>query len=67
MQNAALTIVQILQDNGFQAYYAGGYVRDMILKQKSDDIDIATNALPEEIENLFIKTFPIGSWLFFTQ
>ena len=46
-------IIMKLQDNGFEAYLVGGYVRDMILGVKSKDKDIATNADPETLEKLF--------------
>lgn len=53
-------IIETLAQNGFVAYYAGGWVRDFLLKHPSDDIDIATNAPPETIQALFPKTVPIG-------
>ena len=60
MQKTAITIVKKLQDNGFEALFAGGCVRDLLLKKDPEDYDIATNAKPEEIEDLFEKTYPIG-------
>lgn len=39
--------------NGFAAYLVGGCVRDLILKRKPKDWDIATNATPEEIQKIF--------------
>lgn len=60
MQNTALSIVTTLQNAGYTAYFAGGAVRDILLGIESDDIDIATNAKPEIIEDLFEKTFAIG-------
>jgi poly(A) polymerase len=60
MKKAALSIINKLNEHGFQAVYAGGFVRDHILGVQSNDIDIATNALPEQIESLFEKTIPIG-------
>ena len=56
----ALSIVKTLNKNGFIAYFAGGYVRDLLLNSPSDDIDIATNAPPETIQALFPHTVPIG-------
>lgn len=53
-------IVETLAQAGFCAYYAGGWVRDFLLKHPSDDIDIATNAPPETIQALFPHTVPIG-------
>ncbi len=56
----ALFIVQTLQNAGYLAYFAGGWVRDFLLKAPSDDIDIATNATPDIVQSLFPKTIPIG-------
>jgi len=53
-------IVRKLQDRGFEAVYAGGCVRDMLLDVEPNDIDIATNATPDQIEGLFGKTLSIG-------
>jgi poly(A) polymerase len=60
MKNTAIQICKKLQENGFEALFAGGAVRDIYLGNIPDDIDIATNASPEEIENLFTKSFAIG-------
>ena len=37
-------ILNKLEKNGFEAYIVGGYVRDLLLYKKTNDIDIATNA-----------------------
>ncbi|QJW47998.1 HD domain-containing protein [bacterium BFN5] len=42
-------IIQIFVDKGFQAYIVGGAVRDLLLGLPSTDIDICTNARPEQI------------------
>ncbi len=60
MQLTAAHIVRILQNNGFEAYFVGGCVRDLLLKKEPQDFDIATNATPEQIESLFQKTYAIG-------
>ena len=59
-ESLAISICQKLRDHGYIAYFAGGYVRDLILNIESDDIDIATDATPEDIQKLFDKTIPIG-------
>ena len=62
-ESIAKSIVVKLMNNGFEAYYAGGYVRDMLLgfpAGKSPDIDIATNARPEEILKVFKNTKEVG-------
>jgi tRNA nucleotidyltransferase/poly(A) polymerase len=44
MITQATHIVKILQEHGYKAVFAGGYVRDMFLNVSSHDIDIATSA-----------------------
>lgn len=58
----ARNICLILQKNGYEAYFVGGAVRDMILNPKHipQDIDIATSATPEQIHELFIKSHFVG-------
>lgn len=56
----ATSVVKKLSDAGHIAYFAGGWVRDFLMKRPSDDIDIATSASVEEIQNLFPKTIPVG-------
>jgi poly(A) polymerase len=56
----ALAIVKTLNQKGFTAYYAGGWVRDFLLNHPSDDIDIATDAPPHIIQEIFPHTIPIG-------
>lgn len=51
-KNAA-AIIQKLTQHGYQAYLVGGCIRDMLLEHKAKDIDIATNARPEEIQKIF--------------
>lgn len=53
-------VVQKLIDAGYQAVIAGGWVRDKIMGIESNDIDIATNATPDQVESLFDKTIPVG-------
>lgn len=51
----AYKIVDILTDNGFDAWWVGGCVRDMLMEKIPADIDIATSATPDEITTLFPK------------
>ncbi|MDR7870652.1 MAG: CCA tRNA nucleotidyltransferase [Tissierellaceae bacterium] len=55
-------ILNRLYDTGFEAYIVGGSVRDLLLGKEPNDYDVATNAKPEEIEEVFsnLKTIPIG-------
>ena len=52
--------LKTLNDAGYEAYVVGGAVRDLLLEEKPNDYDITTNALPEQIEELFADTIPIG-------
>lgn len=57
----AAKIINQLNHAGFKAYFAGGCVRDALLGRKFKDIDIATDALPDQIEELFKgRTIPVG-------
>ncbi len=56
----ATYIVKTLNSKGYIAYFAGGWVRDYLLNHPSDDIDIATNAPPEVVEETFSHTIPLG-------
>ncbi len=60
MHKTAITIVKTLQEAGHKAYFAGGCVRDMLLKKEAKDFDIATSALPDQIEKLFAETYAVG-------
>ncbi|MEK9160023.1 MAG: CCA tRNA nucleotidyltransferase [Patescibacteria group bacterium] len=60
MHSTAIQIVKTLQKAGYKAYFAGGCVRDMLLKKDPKDYDIATSALPEQIEKLFAETYAVG-------
>jgi poly(A) polymerase len=60
MDRNAVDIVKTLQDAGYQAVLAGGCVRDIILGNTPNDYDIATSATPDQVEQLFAKTIPVG-------
>lgn len=49
----AKKILKKLNECGYEAYIVGGYVRDFLLNITSNDIDITTNAKPEEIALIF--------------
>jgi len=56
----SLSILEQICAAGFTAYFAGGAVRDQMLGRAPKDYDIATNALPHQIEELFEKTVAVG-------
>lgn len=56
------TVLKRIEDSGYKAYLAGGCVRDSILNGSPKDYDIATDAEPTEIEDIFYdkKTLDVG-------
>lgn len=60
MRAAAIHIVRRLQEAGFDAFWVGGCVRDVLLGREPTDYDIATSARPEQVETLFRRTIPVG-------
>ena len=60
LRRAAAWIGATLERGGHQAWIVGGAVRDIALGQAPGDVDIATDALPERIEELFARTTAVG-------
>jgi len=60
MKNAAISLVEKLRKPGFQAYFAGGVVRDILMGVKPKDYDIVTSATPDEVEKILPKTVAVG-------
>lgn len=58
---AARSIVRTLRKHGFEAWLAGGCVRDLLLDRSPKDYDIATNATPDVVLRLFPRTFAVGA------
>ncbi len=56
----AIEILKTIESNNFEAYIVGGFVRDYLLNIESNDIDITTSAMPEDIEKMFEKVIPTG-------
>ena len=56
----AETILNILENAGYEAYVVGGCVRDSILGRTPDDWDITTSAKPEQVKELFHRTVDTG-------
>ena len=57
----AISIIKELRQHGFQAYLAGGCVRDLLLKREPADYDIATSATPAEVMEMFPDTYAVGA------
>ncbi len=60
-KQAAIRIIRQLRDAGFEAMLAGGCVRDMLLKRKPKDYDVATDAKPNDVAKLFRRTLNVGA------
>lgn len=56
----AMPVLQTLEDAGFEAYFVGGSVRDVLLHRHVHDVDITTSAYPEEVKELFDKSIDTG-------
>jgi len=59
----ALDVVRQLRSAGYEAYWAGGCVRDRLLGRVPKDYDVATNAIPPQIAEVFRrrKTLELGA------
>jgi poly(A) polymerase len=59
----AVEVVRRLRGAGFEAYWAGGCVRDQLLGRTPKDYDVATSATPEQVRSLFgrRRTLAIGA------
>jgi tRNA nucleotidyltransferase (CCA-adding enzyme) len=55
-----LDVIARLREQGHAVYLVGGCVRDMVRKVHPKDFDVATSALPEEVQRAFRKVIPTG-------
>src|SRR5882724_5018275 len=60
MEMTARDVVARLRESGHIAYFAGGCVRDMVRDRIPKDFDIATDARPEVVQQLFSRTHAVG-------
>jgi putative nucleotidyltransferase with HDIG domain len=58
---AALRIIETLRARGYEAYLAGGCVRDLLLGREPADYDVATSATPDVVLEMFPRTFAVGA------
>src|SRR5260370_27618208 len=56
----AAEIVSTLRKQGHQAYFAGGCVRDLLLGREPADYDVATDATPQQVMQIFPQTLAVG-------
>ncbi len=55
-----LEIIKTIEDAGYEAYIVGGCVRDMLMGRNPNDFDITTKAKPNEVKQLFKRTYDTG-------
>ena len=60
MREAGVKVVRTLREAGYEALWAGGCVRDMLLGGHPKDFDVATSATPEQVMALFRRTRAVG-------
>jgi poly(A) polymerase len=58
---AAVRIVEELRARGYEAYLAGGCVRDLVLGCEPADYDVATSATPDVVLDMFPHTYAVGA------
>jgi len=54
-------ICKRLREAGHQAYLVGGCVRDILLKREPTDYDVATDATPDRVQQLFPHSLAVGA------
>jgi poly(A) polymerase len=61
LKDFATSVVRTLCQHGFQAYLVGGCVRDLLLKREPKDYDVATDATPAQVMEIFPETYAVGA------
>src|SRR6266480_117212 len=61
LKDTAISVVRKLQESGYQAYLVGGCVRDLIFGREPADYDIATDATPDQVMQIFPETYAVGA------
>jgi poly(A) polymerase len=54
-------VCRTLRDAGYQAYFVGGCVRDILLGREPADYDVATDATPDRVQQLFPRSLAVGA------
>src|SRR5271169_896471 len=54
-------ICRTLRSAGYQTYFVGGCVRDILLHREPADYDVATDATPERVEQIFPRSLTVGA------
>src|SRR3954468_19962425 len=61
MKSFAVRVIRTLREHNYQAYLAGGCVRDFILGREPVDWDVATDATPNDVMRIFPQTYAVGA------
>lgn len=65
MEKVIYNVLSSIEENGFEAYLVGGYVREHLLKKETFDIDITTSAKPKDLVEIFkdydVKLYDYGN------
>ena len=58
----SISVIRQLTEQGYTAYWAGGCVRDLLMDREPTDFDVATNATPQQVRQLFghKRTLAVG-------
>jgi poly(A) polymerase len=54
-------VCRTLRDAGHQAYFVGGCVRDILLGREPADYDVATDATPGQVQQIFPRSLAVGA------
>lgn len=54
-------VCKTLREAGHQAYFVGGCVRDLLLRREPADYDVATDATPDRVQQLFPRSLAVGA------
>ncbi len=60
-RQVAAEIVRRLRAEGFEAYFVGGCVRDLVMGREPKDYDVATDATPDQVVKLFPDSLTVGA------
>ncbi|MDZ4258450.1 MAG: polynucleotide adenylyltransferase, partial [Gemmatimonadales bacterium] len=55
-----MEILRTLEAAGHETWCVGGAIRDALVGDPQQDVDLATSALPEQVRSLFRRTIPVG-------
>ena len=59
-RRVAVEAAQALQARGYRCWLVGGAVRDLALGLVPKDVDLATDATPDQVEAVFARTVAVG-------